>query len=49
MICVDFKEEKITIDEAWLNFKETFDEEDPHCHEVWKMLADNSDKDAEYD
>lgn len=38
LICADFEKGKLTIDEAYTNLKETYDESDGHSNEVWRKL-----------
>jgi len=40
LICVDFEKGKLTIEEAYNNLKEVFNEEDKHTQEVWEMLIE---------
>jgi hypothetical protein len=46
LICKDFELGKLTLNEAYRNLKEVYDDEDEHSVDVWMMLLDAELKDG---
>lgn len=43
-ICIDYKLKALTLEEAWNNLRETFNEDDEHSMQVWLNLLEEEKK-----